>query len=275
MIDLHSHSLASDGQHSPTELVRLAAAAGVTHLALTDHDTVAGIDEARRAADAAGIELIAGIEISASLEKREVHILGHFVDPGHPQLAAFGERMRRERVARIEAMIVKLRRLDVAVSLDDVLPFSGGTNLGRPHLARALVARRYCRDLREAFDRYLGNGRPAYVEHQEFTTREAIALVHEAGGTATIAHPLPSRLAQPHLEKLAKEGLDGVEADHPEHTEAQRGSLVKTAYKLGMVPTGGSDFHGEAVTPDRRPGCGRTKSKDLEALRARAKPLPV
>ncbi len=271
MIDLHSHSHASDGQLAPAELVRLAHQQGVTSLALTDHDTVAGIAEARSAAMELGIELVPGIEVSATSDKREVHILGHFVDPENARLAAFGDRMRGERIDRMEQMLRKLDQLGVRLTMQQVQPFSGGYNLGRPHLARALVAYGHCHSVREAFDRFLGNGKPAHVEHRDLSARDAIALIHEAGGTASIAHPLSSRLSFADLERLAQDGLDAVEVDHPDHREGDRGKLVKLTYGLGLVPTGGSDYHGPAVTPDRYLGDGRTKPKDFEQLRARAR----
>lgn len=267
MIDLHAHSHASDGQLAPAELVRLAHQQGVTSLALTDHDTVAGIAEAAATAQALGIELVPGIEVSASFNGREVHILGHFVDPANARLASYGEEMRAARVARIEAMLDRLESLGVSLTLEKVSAFSGGYNLGRPHLARALVAYRFCHSMREAFDRYIGNGRPAYVEHRELSSADAIELIHGAGGVATLAHPFSSRLSLADVERLAGEGLDGIEANHPEHNEGDRGKLVKLAYRLELVPTGGSDYHGPEVSPGRYLGDGRTKPKDFEQLR--------
>src|SRR4051812_27617314 len=154
MIDLHSHTTASDGQHTPDELVQLALAAGVTHLAVTDHDTVAGLARARAAASARGLEIVHGIELSAFLFRREVHVLGHFVDPTFADLQAFSARLRVERDSRMRQMVEKMKGLGYPVTMEDVLAIAGEAHLARPHLARVLVEKRFCLDTKEAFDRF-------------------------------------------------------------------------------------------------------------------------
>ena len=270
MIDLHSHTTASDGQHSPTELVGLAADAGVTVLAVTDHDTVAGLGEAREAARARGVELVAGIELSAFVHQREVHILGHFVDPDFPELARYEERLRGERESRMARMVERLQGMGFPVSMEQVRALAGGAQLGRPHLARLLVERGWCVDVKSAFDRFLGAGRAAWVERFKMEGADAIRLIHRAGGTATLAHPGSSKVERYDLLQLAKAGLDGLESLHADHNPSVRERYLKFAREFELVPTGGSDFHGEQVTPGRRPGDTPTPPEHLARLRSRA-----
>jgi hypothetical protein len=270
VIDLHSHTTASDGQHSPAELVALAASAGVTALAVTDHDTVAGLAEAAEAAEAHGVELVPGIELSAFVLKREVHILGHFLRPDFPELASYGARLRVEREQRMERMVEQLRRLGFPVRMEDVRAVSGSAQLGRPHLARVLVDRGWCVDMKEAFDRFLGAGRAAWVERFKLDGEDAIRLIHRAGGTATVAHPGSSKLERHELRMLAKAGLDGLEALHADHNPSVQEKFLKFAREFDLVPTGGSDFHGEQVTPGKRPGDSTTPPENFAKLRARA-----
>ncbi len=271
MIDLHSHTTASDGQHSPSELVALAAAAGVTALAVTDHDTVGGLAEAMEAAKAHGMELVPGIELSAFVLRHEVHILGHFVRPDDPELAGFSVRLRQEREQRMERMVARMKQLGFPISMRDVRAVAGNAQLGRPHLARVLVERGWCLDMKEAFDRFLGAGQDAWVERFKLDGADAIRLIHQAGGTATLAHPAGSKVERYEIEQLARAGLDGLEALHAD--ENNPGVLEKylgIAREFDLVPTGGSDFHGEALHPGRRPGNGTTPPENFARLRDRA-----
>ncbi len=270
MIDLHSHTTASDGQHSPAELLALAAGAGVTVLAVTDHDTVAGLGEAAEAARAHGVELVPGIELSAFVLKREVHILGHFVRPDFPELASFAARLRVEREERMERMVEQMKRLGFPVRMEEVRALAGEAQLGRPHLARVLVERGWCLDVKEAFDRFLGAGKPAWTDRFKLEGRDAIRLIHRAGGTATLAHPGSSKLERYDILQLAREGLDGLEALHSDHNPSVQERYLKFAKEFGLVPTGGSDFHGEQVTPGKRPGDSTTPPENFAKLRARA-----
>jgi hypothetical protein len=270
VIDLHSHTTASDGQHSPAELLSLAASAGVTALAVTDHDTVAGLGEAAEAARAHGVELVPGIELSAFVLKREVHILGHFVRPDFEELASFAARLGVEREQRMERMVEQLRRLGFPVTMGDVRAVAGSAQLGRPHLARVLVERGWCLDVKEAFDRFLGAGRSAWVDRYKLDGREAIRLIHRAGGTATLAHPGSSKVERHELRMLAKDGLDGLEALHADENPSVREKYLKFAKEFDLVTTGGSDFHGEQVTPGKRPGDSTTPPENFARLRARA-----
>src|SRR5713226_5762030 len=189
MVDLHSHTTASDGQHSPSDLIRLASAAGVSHLAITDHDTVSGLAEGLTAAKALGLTLIPGIELSAFVGDREIHILGHFIRIDSPELSQLSIAFRGERHQRMEGMSRKLNALGVPMTMDQVLSVAGDAHLGRPHLARALVERGVCSSTKNAFDRFLGNDRPGFVDRQRISGERAIAMVREAGGAATVAKP--------------------------------------------------------------------------------------
>ena len=270
MIDLHSHTTASDGQHSPTDLVALAAGAGVTALAVTDHDTVEGLAEATEAARARGMELVPGIELSAFVNKREVHILGHFVRPDFERLAHYAARLRVEREERMVRMVERLQGMGFPIQMEEVRALAGGAQLGRPHLARVMVERRWCLDVKQAFDRFLGAGKPAWVERFKLDGKDAIHLIHQAGGTATLAHPGSSKLERYDILLLARAGLDGLEALHSDHNPSVRQRYMKFATEFDLVPTGGSDFHGEQVTPGRRPGDSPTPAENFARLRARA-----
>jgi predicted metal-dependent phosphoesterase TrpH len=270
MIDLHSHTTASDGELSPEELLARARAAGVTTRAVTDHDTVKGLARARAAADAQGIRLVPGIEVSTEAEGREIHILGHFVDPTEPELTRFSDRLQDERAERMGRMVERMNQLGFPVTLDEVERIAAGAHIGRPHLALALVERGYVTSTREAFDRFLGDGKPGYVSRFRVSAEDAIAMLHRAGGTATLAHPGSSKVSAPTLERLVRAGLDGLEIFHPDHVPSQREAFLRQAETLGLVPTAGSDFHGPRVTPDRKLGMVSLDPAYLARLEARA-----
>ena len=270
MIDLHAHTTASDGEHPASELFALARAAGVTHLAVTDHDTVDGLEEAERQAAAHGVVLVPGLELSALLNGREVHVLGHFVDRRHPGLAGMSARMRAERERRMQAMVERVRGLGFPIRMEHVQHLAGNANLGRPHLARVFVELGFCADVREAFDRFLGDGKPAYVDRFRLTTAEAIRLIREAGGTATLAHPGVNRVERHELEQLKAEGLSGLEVHHGDHQPELREKYLRLAAELELVPTAGSDFHGARTSPNRRLGTADTGAEPFRRLAARA-----
>jgi hypothetical protein len=267
MLDLHAHTTASDGRLSPTELVTRAARAGVTRLAITDHDTVAGLAEARLAAIGigTGLELIAGIEISTSIGGKPIHVLGHFVDPAHPALQAFVDGQLRERRARMERMIANLARLRIVVDIREVEAVAGGDNLCRPHLARVLVARNIVREMQDAFTRYLGDDRPAFSPHRTPPAADAIRLVHDAGGVATLAHPAADRLERAQIAQLKALGLDGLEVWRPDQAAPLHHKWLQIARELDLAPTGGSDFHADPSGF----GAEGYDEPSFEALRAR------
>ena len=269
IIDLHSHSRASDGQHPVEEVAALAASAGVGVWALTDHDTVAGIAEAAAAAARRGVRLVPGIELSTFIDRREIHVLGHFVDPESPAVRDFQALLEEKRRVRMGEIVQKLAEVGVAVHPDDIEKHSGGKLLGRPHVARALMDRGYVSTVKEAFDLWLGEGKPAYVGRFRLEARDAVALVRGAGGTATIAHPGLSRIERGDLTRLRDWGLAGVEVSHPEQNPSVREKYRALAAELGLVPTAGSDFHGDVVAPGRRFGDCSMTPEELAALEAR------
>ncbi len=268
-IDLHSHSIASDGQYPPAEVAGLAAAAGLSAWALCDHDTVAGLPAAAEAAARHGLRFVPGIELSAFLERREIHLLGHFVDPVHPTLTAFEDFLADHRRQRMREIARRLAGLGVHVTEADIERHSGGKTLGRPHVARAIVAAGAVATVREAFDRYLGEGQPAYVARYRLEAVDAVKLVRGAGGTVTIAHPGVSKLEVAEVARLAEAGVSGIEAHHPDHNPSVKEKYLRAAASCGLVATAGSDYHGPDVSPDRRLGMVTMDQAALAALEAR------
>lgn len=246
-VDLHMHSTASDGSRSPTEVVRAAKRAALAAIALTDHDTIDGLAEARAAGDELGVRIVNGVELSAVEGESETHLLGlHLQDTGVLE-RGLGE-LRDMRGRRAATIVERLQSLGVQITFDDVLLQAGDGAIGRPHVARALVADGWATDQRDAFDRYLGSGRPAYVAKEQLGMREAIAMVHAAGGIAVLAHP-GSAGTRERLESLAALGMDGVEVKHPSHSSQDTQRLRALAEQLGLLPSGGSDWHGAADGP--------------------------
>ncbi|MHB1264627.1 MAG: PHP domain-containing protein [Gemmatimonadaceae bacterium] len=242
LVDLHMHSTASDGATAPADVVAEAQRVGLAAIALTDHDTLAGLAEARAAGATAGIRVIAGVELSAVEGEQETHLLGlHLADTDEMERRLVDLREMRHR--RADAMVAKLNALGIGVTMDEVLAQAAGGAIGRPHVARAVVARGGAADLRDAFDRLLGNGRPAYVGKERLTMDDAIAMIHRAGGLAVLAHPGPTA-TRPRLEALKALGLDGVEVRHPSHSDEEIGRILRLTESLDLLPSGGSDWHG-------------------------------
>ena len=272
MIDLHSHTLHSDGDRSPAELFAEAKAAGVTVLAVTDHDTVFGLAECRAASETTGVRLVPGIELSCELHGREVHILGHLLDPEAPALSRLARDMLSERRERMERMVGLAQGMGfVGVTMERVIAASGGENLGRPHLARALVDCGHAESIKDAFDRFLRTNGSLWVDRRRLPVEEAIRIVHDAAGTATIAHPGANGITQQELRAMATRGLDGVEAWHPEHPPNQADAYVRWADDLGLLLTAGSDYHGPCVQPDRHLGDRTLSPERFAALEERAR----
>jgi predicted metal-dependent phosphoesterase TrpH len=268
-IDLHTHSRASDGEFTPAEVAARARAAGLGVWGLCDHDTVAGLAEARAAADAQGLRLVPGIELSAFLDAKEIHLLGHFIDPSHPSLREFEDFLAARRRMRMHEIVAKLAPLGVAIRVEDIEKWSGGKTIGRPHVARAIVETGAVATVKEAFDRYLGEGRPAYVQRYRLEAEAAVRLVREAGGTTTVAHPGVSKLERRDLQRLRAAGVDGLEVHHVDHVPSQREKYLRIAEELELVPTAGSDYHGVNVAPDRKLGDVTMPADDLARLEAR------
>jgi len=241
--DLHLHTCFSDGLFTPAELVARARAHGFAALALTDHDTVEGCAPAAGACAAAGIEFLAGIELTAELDGRELHLLGYGMDIADPRLLAEAARFQSVRQQRIREMVARLNQLNIPLDADAVLATAGCRAPGRPHVARALVAAGHCADSDEAFERFLKKGRPAWVPKFKMSAAQAIALLHQAGGAAVLAHPGLSRVDDT-IPALVDAGLDGIEAFHTKHSTALAEHYLEVADRLGVLVTGGSDCHG-------------------------------
>jgi len=248
VIDLHLHTTASDGRCTPHELVDRASRAGVIVMAVTDHDTVAAIPEVRSAAAACGIDVIAGIEITAVENGRDVHMLGYFMDPRDPKLEAFLAQQRAHRIARVEALGLRLAQLGVPIDIGPLLMQAAeqrGRSVGRPQVARAMVAAGYVADTREAFDRWLATNRPAFVPRSGVPPGEVINVVHAAGGLVSLAHPGQTDV-DAHISAYAEAGLDAIELYHPDHDAEAVDRYRHIATQLKLLATGGSDFHGDA-----------------------------
>lgn len=246
-VDLHSHSTASDGAASPTAAIQAAHRAGLAALALTDHDTLAGIDEAAAAASPLGLRLVVGTELSAHDGDREVHLLAlHIARRDVIERALV--RFRAQRAERAEEIVRLLQANGVNVTFDAVLAQAAGGAVGRPHVARAMIAAGAVRDHREAFDRFLAAGKPAFVDKAYLAVGDAIALVHEAGGLAIFAHP-GSDGSRERVERLRSQGLDGLEVLHPSHGAEDVSRLGALVDHYRMVRSGGSDWHGAADGP--------------------------
>jgi 3',5'-nucleoside bisphosphate phosphatase len=268
-IDLHSHSKASDGQYPAEEVAERAAAAGLRVWSLCDHDTVAGQEAAAAAAHRLNVRFVPGIELSAFLQRREIHLLGHFVDPSHATMKRFEDLLADHRRVRMQQIIEKLAAVGVPLTAAGIEKWSGGKTIGRPHVARAIVELGAVATVKEAFDRFLGEGRPAYVQRYRLEADEAVRLVRGAGGTTTVAHPGVSKLERHELEALRKAGVDGLEVHHAEHNPSMREKYLRIAEALDLVPTAGSDYHGPDVAPDRKLGEVSMAAEDLARLEAR------
>jgi len=248
-IDLHTHTVASDGTYTPAELVREAARRGVRVLAITDHDSVDAVAPATLAArDHPPLEIVAGIEINTDGPGGEIHVLGYFLDHEAAWLRDLLREFRAERAARVHRIAERLAELGHPIDAEEVFALVQEGSAGRPHVAQVMVRRGYVGTVREAFDRFLGAGKPAYVGHRKVLPREACDIIRRAGGLAVVAHPGfhddPHRM----IRDLASTGLlDGVECYYAEHSAEQTTQLLGLCRELGLVTTGGSDFHGPRV----------------------------
>jgi predicted metal-dependent phosphoesterase TrpH len=269
-VDLHAHSTASDGTQSPVALVARAKQAGLAAVAITDHDTLGGAREAVAEGERLGIEVVCGTELSAVEGDDELHLLALHVQDV-PRLERELESFRRMRVARAEEMVDRLAALGIAVTMGDVLAESAGGAVGRPHVARAIVKRGGARDMRDAFDRFIGAGRPAYVAKEQLAIADAIRIAHEAGAIAVAAH-LGGDGTREYVEQLRRLGLDGLEVRHPSHSADDMARLGALADHYGMVKSGGSDWHGANDGP-RALGVMQVPRAWLDQQRERAESL--
>jgi 3',5'-nucleoside bisphosphate phosphatase len=253
-IDLHCHTTASDGRHSPTELVQMAAEMGLRAIAICDHDSTEGLDEALAAGRAAGIEVIPGVELSCDVAEGELHMLGYYPDHTGAAFQAELTRLREGRIGRAQAMVRKLAALGYPISFQRVQELAGDGAIGRPHVAQALIEARLVQSKGEAFDRLIGRHGAAYVERAKLSPADACRVIRRAGGLPVFAHPFiataSGRVLEPmpveqSLPALVEAGLAGLEVYYPNYTPALIERLLRLSRQYGLLVTGGSDFHGE------------------------------
>lgn len=273
-IDLHVHSSASDGTLPPAAVVQAAWAAGVTALAITDHDTMDGVAEAMAAAERLGIELVPGVELNTDRTYGEVHILGYFIPPDAHGFYSLLAQRREARVQRGLKMVERLQELGFRISFDDVLRVAGGGAITRPHVARAMVEAGCVASVQEAFQRYLYTGGPAYVPRDPFSAFDAVRAILEAGGVPVLAHP--GRMTEEGkqlIPALVEHGLQGLECYYPEHSPEETEHFLALAAKYDLVVTGGTDAHGPGSGHDRRIGSVSVPPGAVEALKERRERL--
>jgi predicted metal-dependent phosphoesterase TrpH len=283
-VDLHCHSTASDGTLSPTEVVRLAVERDLSALALTDHDTIAGVAEAAAEAGRAGIDFIPGIEISAEYpHPGTMHLLGYGVDPQNPTLASLTDKLLAGRDDRNPRIIAKLQALNIAITMPEVEAEAGGKVIGRPHIAAILMRKGYVTSIKQAFDKYLAPGGLAYYDKERLSPKKAITMILECGGLPVLAHPIQLRYENDaQLERVVKDlldmGLVGIEVIHSDHDASMVEKYSAMADRFGLIKTGGSDFHGANKKIDLGTANGRRIPRkffdDLTAaLQRRKQPL--
>lgn len=271
MVDLHMHTTASDGRSTPEELVAEAAARGLRVIAVTDHDTTAAGERLATAARDAGITCHLGIEITSVDHGRDVHVLGYGFAPEHPELVEFLDSQRRDRRRRMEVIAARLAELGVPIDVEAAMAEAGrqaGRSIGRPMAAAALVAAGHVRDLREAFDRYLAEGQPAFIERRGASPMEVVQLLTRAGGIAALAHP--AKTQRDHLiAAMVEAGMQAIEVFHPDHDAIDTSRYRQMAAELGLLATGGSDYHGAGSTRDAAFGRLHLPNPEYNRLAAR------
>jgi predicted metal-dependent phosphoesterase TrpH len=266
-IDLHSHTNYSDGFNSPRELIDKAKQKGIEILSITDHDNLAGIEEASEYGRQVGVEIIPGVEISSDIMDREIHILGYFVEPGNPEIERYLEFFRAERLKRADRIVRKLNTLGISLKLEDVLKISRNSAVGRPHIAQAMVERGFINSYYEAFNKYIGNGCVAYEKKVHISPRSAFKIISDSGGLSFIAHPgiMPEHI----LKELIESGVDGIEVIHPSHSQ----QLVKfyrgIANEYFLLESGGSDYHGGKREDENNLGKFYVTRSVVDAMRQR------
>ncbi len=249
MIDLHAHTSASDGTYSPNELVTLAKSEGIEAIAITDHDTIEGVPEALEAGEKVGLEVIPGVEISLDHQPGSMHVLGLFLDIKNKKLIEYLTVLQASRSSRNPKIIEKLNELGLAISMEDVQKISGGGQVGRPHIAAALLKDGYVSSNQQAFDKYLKKGAIAYFERSRLTREETVDMIHGAGGLVILAHPNTLGVNGSSFSYLMSElkevGFDGLEVFYNSHSQTDEDRLMKIVDKNGFIISGGTDFHGQ------------------------------
>jgi predicted metal-dependent phosphoesterase TrpH len=245
LADLHVHTTASDGTDSPEEVVAKAAEAGLAALAVADHDTLGGVREAERAGARHGVEVLPAIELSTELGDREIHILGYLLDPDDKVLQGHLEFFRQSRRQRAAKMVEKLRRMGFDINYKNILEIAGDGSVGRPHIARALIDAGVVASLEEAFEKYIGSGRPAFEPRFKYSPLEAVRIIRNSGGIAVFAHPGMAG-CDLLIPGLAEAGLQGLEVYHPAHNTAASDHYRRLCRQYNLLATGGSDYHGSS-----------------------------
>lgn len=277
MIDLHVHTTMSDGTFSPEDVVALALQKKLRAIAITDHDTVAGVLRARSEGERLGLEVVPGVEISTQWPQGILHILGYFIHTGQPALLEALDTLRADRRNRVSEIVDRLNHHSVAITAEEVIDEAVGGVPGRPHVASLLVRKGHVHTVQEAFDRFLGKGAPAYVPKRKLPPEQALHVIARAGGLAVLAHPYSLYESDPRrlegmVRELMENGLQGMEVYCPKHTPKQTEQFLALTRKLDLAVTGGTDFHGE-IKPDIE--LGRLPSEQtipyslLERLRQR------
>ena len=269
MIDLHTHSIFSDGSFTPEQLAQEAAFAGLSAVALTDHDSIEGVPRFLDACRAAQVRGVPGVELSAEFQEGTMHVLGYFIDLLHPELTARLREIRAGRVARNAEILKHINDMGLALTMAEVAAYAGGDNIGRLHFAQALVARGYVPARQEAFERYLGKGRKGYADRLRLSPRDCIELIRRAGGLPVLAHPFTLNLGKQALAKqlaeLAGYGLQGIEIYYPQQKARQMKQYQALASEFNLAMTGGTDFHG-APMPDIKLGSGFGETRIPETV---------
>jgi len=254
-IDLHLHTLASDGRLSPTELIQLVAKQGLETISITDHDSTEGLAEAYEAAkEFPYMRIIPGIEMSADIPGDEVHVLGYFLDYHDVEFQGMLTELRRGRVGRAQVMVEKLIALGKPVEWERVLHFAGDGTVGRPHIALAMVEAGYFKEPKEAFEEYLGNDGLAYYDRPKLNPTESVAMIRKVGGVPVLAHPTFMNDMEAGIASLKKEGLVGMEVYYAQYDDDTVRHLARLAREYDLIPCGGSDYHGLGNTGEPLPG---------------------
>ncbi len=271
-VDLHVHSTASDGEVPPADVIEAAKRTGLAAVALTDHDTLDGLEPALSAADGLGIRVVPGCEFSVAVAWGEMHLIGYFLPPDDPELNRFLGEQRSKRVERAQAIVDLLHKAQVPAELDIVIAEAGAGSVGRPHVARTLVKSGAVRNVNEAFDRFLADGRPAFVPKDLPPLEQVTGLVRRVGGVTSAAH-LGSRATSSFLVELKAAGVDGIEVIHPAHDNVTGRRIRALSKSLSLLPTGGSDWHGDSAAQGDRASLGSLQVPEswlerIEALHA-------
>ena len=265
--DLHSHTIYSDGFHTPEELLYKARDLGINILSITDHDSINAVEQATSIGKKLGIEIIPGVEISSDLRGAEVHILGYFIDIKNKELERYLEFFREERIRRASRIITKLNNLGMEITLNDVLKVAKNSAVGRPHIAIAMVEKELVNSYFEAFNKYIKNGGPAYERKVHLSPQSAFKIISDAGGLSFIAHP--ANMPESLVKELIEAGADGIEVIHPSHSDELVQFYRGIVNEYYLLESGGSDYHGGKREDDNKFGKYYTNQIAVEAMRTR------